>query len=112
MYFGGSSPGFLRSGNTLSPYENENVEEGGSSFVAAKKSQQQRCSNQGNTSADYDCWGGVLGCVICVLLFLFLLFALSYPMSYHYRGWTDRNRNGIPDHRESYYGYPYANYYY
>lgn len=49
-----------------------------------------------------DCWGAWLGFVVCLILFIFLMFALSYPASYYYYGGNsmDRNVNGIPDHRE------------
>jgi len=116
-----SSTAFSHS-NSNYPCEGVTVNHNGSGSdegVYSKKCQQQQQQQQQHSahvasnvrrpsasSYDYDCWGGALGCVICVMLFLFLLFALSYPLSYHY-GWNDRNRNGIPDHRE----WPYSYYY-
>jgi hypothetical protein len=75
--------------------------------------QKHRATSRTNNSSEEAC-GMWMGFFICIILFFFLIFILSYPANYYYRGhYYDRNRNGIPDSREwpnSYYSFYHGAY--
>ena len=63
---------------------------------------QKRKNSAYYVADDQDFWGTYLGIFVCIILFVFFVFVLWYPMSYYYYD-KDVNDNGIHDARERYY---------